>query len=158
MLGSIVTDLEVDALTNVVAKFKIEVCSLTAWCLLWTVLVATSNFNWLCNRKIIKRKMSTMRRTRTTRKQQILRVIQTSWNRPNYKRLSLTVTICIVKPSGLSPYNPGSPWNLEEFPSTHRTTAKIVISLAVVIHKYIQITTFIKYIGVLKVITNQVHR
>ena len=46
MLGSIVTDLEVDALTNVVAKLKIEVCSLTAWCLLsLTVLVATSNFN-----------------------------------------------------------------------------------------------------------------
>ena len=35
-------------------------------------------------------------------------------------------------------------------------TAKIVISLAVAIHKHIQITTFIEYIGVLKVITNQV--
>ena len=27
---------------------------------------------------------------------------------PNYKRLSVTVTSCVVKPSGLSPYNPGS--------------------------------------------------
>lgn len=30
-LGSIVSDLEVDALTNVVAKLKIEVCLLTAF-------------------------------------------------------------------------------------------------------------------------------
>jgi len=31
------------------------------------------------------------------------------------------VTICIVEPSSLSPYNPGSPWNLEGFETTNRT-------------------------------------
>jgi len=31
------------------------------------------------------------------------------------------VTICIVEPSSLSPYNPGSPWNLEGFQTTTYT-------------------------------------
>ena len=40
MVGSIVSDLEVDALTNVVAKLKIEVRLLTAC--LWNMLVAAA--------------------------------------------------------------------------------------------------------------------